>query len=68
MTINGKFSKAIAANPAGDLFAELEEQDILAGVNGGCDWYNLSCRLGNKGAYCTLTIECMPSCNSLVEQ
>jgi len=51
------------SNPAGDLFSELEDQDIIAGINGGCKWYNLSCNLGNKGAYCTLTIECMPSCN-----
>ncbi|BAB04173.1 plantaricin C family lantibiotic [Halalkalibacterium halodurans] len=51
------------SNPAGDIFQELEDQDILAGVNGACAWYNISCRLGNKGAYCTLTVECMPSCN-----
>lgn len=64
MTYNRSFIEVQQlVNPAGDLFSELEEQDILAGINGGCAWYNLSCNLGNKGAYCTLTVECMPSCN-----
>ncbi|MDR4215916.1 plantaricin C family lantibiotic, partial [Bacillus paralicheniformis] len=26
------------------------------------EWYNISCQLGNKGQWCTLTKECQRSC------
>ncbi|WP_282035079.1 plantaricin C family lantibiotic [Metabacillus indicus] len=51
-----------AANPAGDILAELNEQD-LAAIAGGCDWWNVSCNLGNQGGFCTLTKECQKNCN-----
>jgi mersacidin/lichenicidin family type 2 lantibiotic len=50
-------------HPAGDVLTELEDQDLLAGVNGGCAWWNVSCHLGNDGRACSLTVECMPTCN-----
>ncbi|MDQ0861133.1 plantaricin C family lantibiotic [Bacillus sp. V2I10] len=50
-------------HPAGDVLVELEDQDLLAGVNGGCAWWNVSCHLGNDGRACSLTVECMPTCN-----
>ncbi|GIN69389.1 MULTISPECIES: plantaricin C family lantibiotic [Bacillus] len=48
-------------SPAGDLMDELSdsEMEMLAG---GCEWYNISCKLGNKGQWCTLTKECQRSC------
>lgn len=50
------------ANPSGDALKELTEQDINTLVGAG--WYNdFSNWLGNKGAHCTVTKECMPSCN-----
>jgi len=46
-------------NPAGNILQEIEEID-MHDVSGGTF---ISCFLGNKGKYCTLTVECMPSCN-----
>lgn len=43
----------------------IDAEEILNDVYaaGSCKWWNLSCRLGNKGAYCTLSVECMPTCH-----
>ncbi|GKX68943.1 plantaricin C family lantibiotic [Inconstantimicrobium mannanitabidum] len=52
----------IMANPSGDAIAELTEQDMNTLAAAG--WYSdFSNYLGNKGKYCTVTKECMPSCN-----
>ncbi|WP_280771571.1 plantaricin C family lantibiotic [Salipaludibacillus daqingensis] len=50
------------ANPAGDVMDELSDQESDM-VVGGCRWYNISCRLGNDGRFCTLTVECQRNCN-----
>ncbi|WP_206425350.1 plantaricin C family lantibiotic [Staphylospora marina] len=49
-------------HPSGNVMEELREQDLLS-VAGGCDWWNISCHLGNTGRFCTLTKECQPNCN-----
>lgn len=46
-------------NPAGNILEEIAEID-MHDVSGGTF---ISCFLGNKGRFCTLTVECMPSCN-----
>lgn len=44
-------------NPSGEALKELTEQDMNALAGAG--WYNdLSNWLGNKGKYCTVTVEC----------
>lgn len=40
----------------------LKEVEQFEDVNVFGGW-SLSSYLGNKGSYCTLTVECMPSCN-----
>lgn len=52
--------KNIAENPSGDAIKELTEQDINTLVGAGA-WSDFSAFLGNKGAYCTLTICHSPS-------
>lgn len=57
-------------HPSGDVMAELKEED-LQNFAGGWDTNTLttstsifiSRALGNNGWTCTLTKECMPSCN-----
>lgn len=47
------------------LLDEIAEQDFDSVAYGACstNTFSLSDRLGNKGGYCTLTIECQPNCN-----
>ncbi|PRR83233.1 plantaricin C family lantibiotic [Clostridium vincentii] len=49
--------KNIEEDPSGDAIAELTEQDLNSLAGTGYLSY-LSVYLGNKGAYCTLTLEC----------
>lgn len=58
-----------SGNPAGNVLEEVAQQEMNA-VGGSLvaqgirSWWNdFSDRLGNKGRFCTLTVECMPSCN-----
>lgn len=47
-------------------YLERLSEDIfdLTDINGlGCPWWNVSCHLGNRGSVCTISVECMPSCN-----
>ncbi len=49
----------VDSNPAGNIMEEISQQEMIEVAAGG----SLSSFLGNKGKYCTLTVECMPSCN-----
>lgn len=43
---------------------KIDSEEVIEEINAaGCPWWNLSCHLGNLGSYCTLSLECMPSCN-----
>ena len=55
-------AKNLAENPSGDALRELSEQDLTALAGAGW-WSDFSAYLGNKGAHCTVTVECMPNCN-----
>ncbi|WP_339319382.1 plantaricin C family lantibiotic [Paenibacillus sp. FSL R10-2734] len=59
-------------NPAGSVLEEIGEQEMSLQAGGtisvasiGCDivYFVASKYLGNHGYVCTLTKECMPSCN-----
>lgn len=42
----------------------IKTEEVMEEVNAGaCPWWNISCNLGNTGSYCTLSVECMPSCH-----
>lgn len=43
------------------LLEELNELELLKEY--GSAWWNISYNLGNNGKFCTLTKECMPTCN-----
>ncbi|WP_371817655.1 plantaricin C family lantibiotic [Amphibacillus sp. MSJ-3] len=49
-------------SPVGNVIDELSDSEMEM-IAGACKWYNISCRLGNKGGWCTLTVECQRSCN-----
>jgi len=58
-------------HPAGDLLTEITDQNLTVGVNAGQGWtttitsltcYGVSWVLGNKGNFCTATVECMSNC------
>jgi len=53
---------AEVSSPSGNVMEEIIDQDASGGREAASD-FDLSSYLGNKGAYCTLTVECMPSCN-----
>lgn len=58
----------VEENPAGNVLEEVAQQELSAAgsaaVTGIKSWWNgISEALGNKGRYCTLTVECMPMCN-----
>lgn len=70
-------SKDVPINPVGDTLKELSDLE-KSGIAGGADpntilpmtqlctftnCRNISKAIGNKGYVCTLTVECMPSCN-----
>lgn len=43
---------------------KIDSEEVIEEINAaGCPWWNLSCHLGNLGSYCTLSVECMPSCH-----
>ena len=47
-----------------DFLEEIEDQHLIAsGAGDGVRPAGLSTWLGNKGRFCTVTVECMPSCN-----
>lgn len=47
-------------NSAGNVLEEVAQQDMHTLTGGAA--CGLSEWLGNKGRFCTLTVECMPSC------
>jgi hypothetical protein len=54
----------VVSYPSGNVLEEVAQQDMNA-VGG---LFGLSEFLGNKGRFCTLTVECMPSCNAVAPE
>ncbi|MDK7400418.1 plantaricin C family lantibiotic [Bacillus pacificus] len=50
------------SHPAGEVDSK-EIKELFGAGEGDVTPEGLSSWLGNKGGYCTLTKECMPSCN-----
>lgn len=46
-----------------DYLTEIADQAATQSGAGGAQPLGLSTILGNQGEYCTLTDECMPTCN-----
>lgn len=60
---NNNFLKFVEASKE-EYLEKVESEEVIEEINAaGCPWYNLSCHLGNLGRYCTLSVECMPSCH-----
>ncbi|MDA7025116.1 plantaricin C family lantibiotic [Bacillus sp. CLL-7-23] len=54
-------------NPAGDVFEEIREQDVVGAISWGTLLTTLSClaasvMIGDKGQVCTGTVECQNNC------